>query len=175
MVAGFSVPVPWLQSFDSLAPMLMAIAAIVYWRQGTPRTETYGRMAIGCILFGAGMLILAAAPSIAGRDNGLPILLPVAFHIVSNLGWVLFAPTCAAFIATYAPERWRGTMLGLNLLTTSVAGFLSGPLSGIYEARGPTFFWTVIAAVPIAGGAALFLAKPVLRRLLTPIKNPQST
>jgi POT family proton-dependent oligopeptide transporter len=175
MVAGFSVPVPWLQSFDSLAPMLMAIAAIFYWRQGTPRTETYGRMAIGCILFGAGMLILAAAPSIAGRDNGLPILLPVAFHIVSNLGWVLFAPTCAAFIATYAPERWRGTMLGLNLLTTSVAGFLSGPLSGIYEARGPTFFWTVIAAVPIAGGAALFLAKPVLRRLLTPIKNPQST
>ena len=175
IVAGFSVPVPWLQSFDSLAPMLMAIAAIFYWRQGKPSTETYGRMAIGCILFGAGMLILAAAPLIAGRDTDLPILLPVAFHIVSNAGWVLFAPTCAAFIATYAPERWRGTMLGLNMLTTSVAGFLSGPLSGIYESRGPTFFWTVIALVPITGGAALFAASPVLRRLLTPLGTPHST
>ena len=175
MVAGFSVPVPWLQSFDSLAPMAMAIAAIFYWRQGKPSSETYGRMAIGCILFGVGMLILAAAPAIAGRDTKLPILLPVAFHIVSNLGWVLFVPTCAAFVATYAPEKWRGTMLGLNLLTTSVAGFLSGPLSGIYEARGPTFFWMGIALVPIVGGAALIAASPLLRRLLTPLGIDQST
>ena len=175
MVAGFSVPVPWLQSFDSLAPMAMAIAAIFYWRQGKPSSETYGRMAIGCILFGVGMLILAAAPAIAGRDTRLPILLPVAFHIVSNLGWVLFVPTCAAFVATYAPEKWRGTMLGLNLLTTSVAGFLSGPLSGIYEARGPTFFWMGIALVPIVGGAALIAASPLLRRLLTPLRIDQST
>ena len=175
MVGGFSVPVPWLQSFDSLAPMVMAVAAIFYWRQGKPSSETFGRMAIGCILFGAGMLILAAAPSIAGRETNLPILLPVAFHLVSNAGWVLFAPTCAAFFATYAPERWRGTMLGLNLLTTSVAGFLSGPLSGIYESRGPSFFWMVIALVPIAGGAALIVASPLLRRLLTPLGTPQST
>ena len=132
-------------------------------------------MAAGCILVGAGMLILAAAPLIAGRGDRLPILLPVAFHIVSNMGWVLFVPTCAAFVATFAPERWRGTMLGLNLLTTSIAGFLSGPLSGIYESRGPTFFWTVIAAVPIVGGAILLLATPLLRRQLTPIKAPQST
>lgn len=175
MVGGFSVPIPWLQSFDSLAPMAMAVGAIVYWRHRKPSSDTFGRMAIGCILFGAGMLILAAAPSIAGRDIKLPILLPVAFHIVSNAGWVLFAPTCAAFFATYAPERWRGTMLGLNLLTVSVAGFLSGPLSGIYEARGPSFFWMVIALVPIAGGAALVAATPLLRRLLTPLGTPHST
>ena len=174
-VGGFRIPVPWLQSFDSLAPMAMAIAAIFYWRRGSPSSDTYRRMASGCILFGAGMLILAAAPLIAGRDTRLPILLPVAFHIVSNVGWVLFAPTCAAFFATYAPERWRGTMLGLNLFTTSVAGFLSGPLSGIYESRGPTFFWAAIAAVPIVGGAALLLATPLLRRVLTPIKAAHST
>ena len=175
MVGGFSVPVPWLQSLDSLAPMLMAIAAIFYWRRGTPSTQTYGRMVAGCLLFGLGMLILAGAPLIAGRETNIPILLPVAFHIVSNAGWVLFVPTCAAFVATYAPESWRGTMLGMNVLTTSIAGFLSGPLSGIYEARGPTLFWTVIALVPIAGGAALFAASPILRRMLTPLKNPQST
>jgi len=175
LVGGFRVPIPWLQSFDSLAPMVMAIAAIFYWRRGAPRSETYGRMVLGCLLFGLGMLILAAAPLIAGRQTNIPIVLPIAFHIVSNAGWVLFAPTAAAFVATYAPESWRGTMLGLNVLTTSVAGFLSGPLSGIYEERGPTFFWTAIALVPIAGGAALFAATPLLRRLLTPIEEPQST
>ena len=175
MVGGFSVPVPWLQSLDSLAPMAMAIAAIFYWRRGAPRVEHYGRMAGGCILFGLGMLILAAAPAIAGRETAIPILIPVAFHIVSNLGWVLFAPTCAAFIADYAPERWRGTMLGFNILTTSVAGFLSGPLSSLYEARGPTYFWAVIAIVPIAGGTGLILAKPLLRRQLSAVGTPQST
>ncbi len=121
------------------------------------------------------MLILAAAPAIAGRETAIPILIPVAFHIVSNLGWVLFAPTCAAFIADYAPERWRGTMLGFNILTTSVAGFLSGPLSSLYEARGPTYFWAVIAIVPIAGGTGLILAKPLLRRQLSAVGTPQST
>lgn len=175
VVGGFTVPVPWLQSFDSLAPMMMAIGAIFYWRQGIPRSETYGRMAAGCCLFGGGMLILAAAPLIAGHETRIPILLPIAFHIVSNAGWVLFVPTAAAFIATYAPESWRGTMLGLNILTTSVAGFLSGPLSSIYEERGPTFFWAAIAIVPIIGGAALLVATPTLRRLLTPLKAAQST
>ena len=112
------------------------------------------------------MLVLAGAPIVAGRETNIPILLPITFHIVSNAGWVLFVPTCAAFVATYSPERWRGTMLGLNMLTVSVAGFLSGPLSGIYEKRGPTFFWTLIAFVPIAGGAALLVTTPLLRRLL---------
>ncbi|MCL6683517.1 peptide MFS transporter [Sphingomonas alba] len=175
VIGGFRIPIPWLQSFDSLAPMVMAIAAIFYWRKGVPRTENYGRMAAGCALFGLGMLILAAAPSIAGRESRIPILLPIAFHIVSNAGWVLFVPTCAAFVATYAPESWRGTMLGLNLLTVSVAGFVSGPLSSIYEARGPTFFWAAIAVVPIAGSVILLVATPSLRRLLTPLEVPQST
>lgn len=175
MIGGFRVPVPWLQSFDSLAPMVMAIAAIFYWRRGAPRSENYGRMVAGCSLFGVGMLVLAGAPFIAGRETNIPIVLPLAFHIVSNAGWVLFAPTCAAFVATYSPERWRGTMLGLNMLTTSVAGFLSGPLSGIYEDHGPTFFWTAIALVPITGGAALFVATPLLRRLLTPLEDAHST
>ena len=175
MVGGFSVPVPWLQSFDSLAPMVMAVGAIFYWRRGVQSSGNYGRMVVGCLMFGLGMLVLAAAPLIVGRETNIPIILAVAFHIISNVGWVLFVPTCAAFVATYAPESWRGTMLGLNVLTTSVAGFLSGPLSGIYEERGPTFFWTVIALVPIAGSIALLAAAPLLRRLLTPPKNIQST
>jgi POT family proton-dependent oligopeptide transporter len=175
MVGGFRVPVPWLQSFDSLAPIVMAVAAIFYWRQRAPRSENYGRMIAGCFLFGAGMLVLAGSPFVAGRQINIPIVLPLAFHIISNFGWVLFVPTCAAFIATYSPERWRGTMLGLNQLTISVAGFLSGPLSGIYEKRGPTFFWTAIALVPIVGAAALFAATPLLRRLLTPLQDAQST
>jgi len=132
-------------------------------------------MIAGCFLFGAGMLVLAAASSVAGRQTNIPIVLPLAFHIISNAGWVLFVPTCAAFVATYSPERWRGTMLGLNMLTISVAGFLSGPLSGIYERRGPTFFWTAIALVPIAGSAALFVATPLLRQLLTPLEDVQRT
>ena len=175
MVGGFSVPVPWLQSFDSLAPMVMAVGAIFYWRRGVQSSGNYGRMVVGCLMFGLGMLVLAAAPLIVGRETNIPIILAVAFHIISNVGWVLFVPTCAAFVATYAPESWRGTMLGLNVLTTSVAGFLSGPLSGIYEERGPTFFWTVIALVPIGGSIALLAAAPLLRRLLTPPKNIQST
>ena len=172
-VDGFRIPVPWLQSLDSLAPMVMAVGAIFYWRQGVPTAENYGRMIWGCLLFGMGMLVLAGAPWVAGRETNIPIVLPLAFHIIANAGWVLFVPTCAAFIATYSPERWRGTMLGLNLLTMSIAGFLSGPLSGIYEERGPTFFWTVIALVPIIGGAVLLAATPLLRRLLMPIEGAQ--
>ena len=175
MVGGFKVPVPWLQSFDSLAPMVMAVAAIFYWRRGTPKAENYGRMVAGCFLFGGGMLVLAAAPLVAGRETNIPIVLPILFHLISNAGWVLFVPPSAAFIATYSPDRWRGTMLGFNQLTVSIAGFLSGPLSGIYEARGPTFFWTAIAIVPIAGGAALMVATPLLRRLLAPLDEAQRT
>jgi POT family proton-dependent oligopeptide transporter len=171
IVDGFRIPVPWLQSLDSLAPMVMAVGAIFYWRRGVPTAENYGRMIWGCLLFGMGMLVLAGAPWVAGRETNIPIVLPLAFHIIANAGWVLFVPTCAAFIATYSPERWRGTMLGLNLLTMSIAGFLSGPLSGIYEERGPTFFWTVIALVPIIGGAVLLAATPLLRRLLMPIEG----
>lgn len=173
-VGGFTVPVPWFQSLDSLAPMAMALGALFYARRRTSGPRLLGWMGAGCLFFGLGMLALSAGSAASGAGP-VPIAVPLTFHLVSNLGWVLFAPTCATFYADYAPERWRGTMLGLNQLTVALAGFLSGPLSSIYESRGPAFFWGAIACVPIAGGALLLLAGPAIKRRLAAPADPYST
>jgi POT family proton-dependent oligopeptide transporter len=65
-----------------------------------------------------------------------------------------------------APARIGGLMMGVWFLATSVGNFISGRVSGLYEAMAlPTLFGT-IASIAIVFGVILMLATPAMRRLL---------
>ena len=93
-------------------------------------------------------------------------MLPIAFHIVSNFGWMYFAPGATTLMMTRAPATTRGTMLGVNLLSVTAGSLISGRLGSLYEQVSARDFWLIHAA--IVGGAGLvllLLAKPLGQRL----------
>ena len=91
----------------------------------------------------------------------------MAFHFISNIGWLYFAPTTLALYAAKAPPGWRGTLIGVDTLSIFVASIISGRIGGLYEVLPATQFWLIHAAIVGAGGAALLLFSRPIRRLLT--------
>ena len=163
-VGGFAVPIPWLQSLDGLAPAVLIPLTLIAFRAMAVRgaePDSLNKMALGSLVFAASMLALAAGSAIGGGAR-TPIWLPVLFHLGSNVGAALFAPFMQATFAARAPERLRGTLLGIYQLSITAASLISGPMGGWYDRVTPTVFWLAAAGFAGVGGLILLLiAKPL--------------
>ena len=169
-VGSFTVPVPWLQSLDGLAPAVLIPCGVILWRWQARRgrePDQFVKLATGCLIFGGSMALLSLAPLVQGADGRAPLLLPVIFHLFSNLGAVYFAPGSDALYATESPVALRGTMLGVVGLSVFVASVVSGRMGSLYETMSPSNFWLLNAFVVAGAGVAMLLTAPFFRRMFT--------
>lgn len=166
-VGGWQVPIPWFQALDAIAPGLLLPPTLWLWRRQARRgaePDAITKMAIGCLIFGAGMVWLAASGTVfAGR---VPLLWAVGFHLLSNWGWVFFTPIAVGLYARAAPKSLNAMMIGINSMAVFVGATISGRIGALYEVWTPGQFWLLHAGI-IAGGALLLLAfRPAVRRML---------
>lgn len=169
-VGSFTVPVPWMQSLDGLLPALLTPCVVFWWRWQSKHArepDLFVKLATGCLVFGGSTALLALAPLIQGADGRAPLLLPVAFHLFSNLGAVYFAPVALAMFAREAPAALRGTLIGVNTLSVFAASIISGRMGGLYETMAAPHFWLLHAAIVTAAGVVMLVAAHPFRRLFT--------
>lgn len=168
-VGGFQVPVPWLQSLDGLMPAAAVPLMLAIWRrQARSGSEPamLVKMGIGCLIFGGSVLILVFASHLAAAGGRAPIILPIAFHVFSNIGWIYFSPVVTAYLMSRAPEQTRGAFYGVSGLSVTAGSLISGRLGALYEQVSASEFWLVHAAIVAAAGAVfLIIARPLGRRL----------
>jgi len=159
-IGGFTVPVPWFQAIDGLSPFICLPPMLMFWRWQAARGQEPGQFAkagIGCLIFGAGTLWLAGAGLVSGADGRAPLLWPVMFHLVSNLGWLYFTPTMVSLFTRAAPVSVTATLVGLNMFSTTLGSFASGRLGSLYETLPATQFWALHAAIAGLGGVLFLL------------------
>ena len=167
-IGRFQMPVPWLQSLDSLVPLAAVPIAIAAWRRQALRgaePDALVKIAIGCLLFGVSTAWLALAPIASGPDGRAPLLWAVAFHVGSNVGWLFAAPIAMALYGAMAPEKYRGSMMGMLQINVFIGSVISGRIGGYYEQWSAPRFWLLHAAIASAGGIGLWLSAKPLRRL----------
>lgn len=173
-VGDFTVPVPWMQSLDGLAPALFIPLVVWIWRVQARRgtePDMFVKMGVGCLIFAAGVLLLAAAPLVADHKGLAPLALPILFHLVSNFGAIYFSPVMIALYAERAPAAWRGTLLGIETLAASAASLISGYMGGWYEVMDPSHFWLINMAIVGSAGAGLLMLRQPLLRYFEPDKS----
>ena len=175
-LGSFTIPVPWFQALDGLAPGLFIPLVLWIWAQQAKRgqePDVFSKLAIGCVIFGLSVGLLATGPLLAGAQGRAPVSLPLLFHVTSNLGAMYFAPVMLGLYGTRAPQSLRGTLVGINSMAVSAGSLISGWMGGLYESLTPAPFWLLNAAICIAAGLVFWLAAPILRRLLAAI--PEET
>lgn len=168
-IGDFAVPVPWMQSLDGLAPAVFVPVTLWIWARLAARgrePDEIGKLAFGVGLFGLSVAILAFGPSVSGGDGRAPLFLPVLFHLFSNFGAVWFAPIMIGIFATRAPERWRGTLVGINSLSVAAGSLVSGRMGSLYETMDGPSFWLLNAAFCVGAAVVLVALRPLYRRLL---------
>jgi proton-dependent oligopeptide transporter, POT family len=171
VVAGWRMPVPWLQAVDGLAAVVMVLPALVFWRWQRARAaepDDLSKLAIGCFVF-AGSLVWLACGQLADPASGsVPLLWALAFHFISNAGYVYFAPIAIALYSRSAPAAVNAMMIGVYYLAIFFGSTISGRLGGLYERVSPSEFWLLHAAVAGTGGVLILLLAPRMRLALKP-------
>ena len=168
-VGGFTVPVPWFQSLDGLAPGLFIPLVLWIWAMQAKRgrePDVLAKLAIGSVIFGLSTALLAAGPLLANAQGRAPIALPLLFHVTSNFGAMYYAPVIVGLYGTRAPQSLRGTLVGICMLATAAGSILSGWMGGLYDSMGPAPFWLINAAICTGAGIATAVFAPALNRLL---------
>jgi POT family proton-dependent oligopeptide transporter len=171
MIAGWKMPVPWLQAVDSLAVIVMVPPVLLLWRWQARRSsepDDFGKLGIGCLIFGAGMAWLAAANLVANPAGKVPLAWALGFHVLSNIGYIYFAPLAIALFSRAAPAAVNSMMVGVYYLSMFAGSTISGRLGGLYEQLSSARFWLLHAAIVGAGGLLILLFARRLRRELTP-------
>lgn len=167
----WTMPVPWLQSLDGLAPFLCLPPLLVFWRwqaaRGTEPDE-FRKMAIGCFVFAVSTFWLGCAQLVFGAGVRAPLLWAVAFHLGSNIGWLYFSPIALALFSRTAPGPVNATMMGVYYLSIFVGSVISGRLGGFYERLTAFQFWSMHAALCAMGGVALLAIGALVGRVFVP-------
>jgi POT family proton-dependent oligopeptide transporter len=150
-------------------PALSVPAILILWRWQSARgsePDLLTKMGIGCLLFGASMLILVAGSHAPGSSARASLAIPIAFHITSNFGWIYFSPVVNTLFLTRAPESTRGTLYGVVTLSVTAGSLISGRLGALYDTLPAAEFWLIHASIVGGAGLAfLILARPLGRRL----------
>jgi len=164
---NWTMPVPWLQSLDGLAPFVLIPPLLMLWRRQAKRgrePDEFGKMARGCFIFAAATLVLAVSQFAPGPNGRVLLLFPVLFHLASNVGWIFFAPTATSLFSRAAPVQVNATMIGLYYLSVFLGSTVSGWLGALYERLSPASFWSIHAAACASGGVLLLAAGRAIRR-----------
>jgi POT family proton-dependent oligopeptide transporter len=170
-VGPWRIPIPWLQAFDSLAVIVMVPPVLGLWRWQARRSrepDDFVKLGIGCLIFAAGMAWLAAADLVAEGSGKVPLPWALAFHLISNTGYLYFAPLAIALFARAAPAAVNSMMVGVYYLAMFAGSTISGRIGGLYERVPATQFWLLHGAIVAAGGVLFLLLAAPLRRELTP-------
>jgi len=174
-LGGFTIPVPWFQALDGLAPGLFIPLVLWIWARQAKRgrePDVFIKLAIGSVIFGLSVALLAAGPLLANAQGRAPVLLPLLFHVTSNFGAMYYAPVILGLYGTRAPQSLRGTLVGVNMLAVAAGSLISGWMGGLYESLTPAPFWLLNAAICTGAGLVLWLAAPKFCLLFAPIANP---
>jgi proton-dependent oligopeptide transporter, POT family len=174
-IHGWTMPVPWLQAVDALSVVVLVYPLLRFWRWQAshgwePRDIT--KMGIGCITFGCAIAWLASAQFATGPLGKVPLPWAVAYHFISGVGYLYFAPVVIGVFSRAAPASANAMMIGVYYLSMFAGSVISGRLGGLYETLSPAQFWSIHSAVAIVGGMLfLALSERLSKALFPPLAN----
>ena len=167
-VGGYTVPIPWYFSLESLTSILVAPLLFLLWRwQASRRGEPGDLSKIG---IGAGLAVVTnlflVVPILVSPGARIHPLWPGLYCVGTGISFMYYWPTTLALVSRAAPAKVNATMLGIAYMSLFVSNNLIGWIGGFYERMTPAAFWALHAAIAAAGGVIVLLLGRSIARLL---------
>ncbi|HVI25690.1 MAG TPA: oligopeptide:H+ symporter [Xanthomonadaceae bacterium] len=175
---GWTFPVGWFQSVNSLA--IITLAPVIAWiwvRMGSANPSIPRKFGLGIIFNGLAFLLLMFALSSLVNDAGkIPFWTLFMVYVIQSVGELCLSPIGLSMVTKLAPVRLVGFGMGGWFLSTAIGNNLSGIFASSVSGEGGmtvasaqagyTFgFWVLIGA-----GVLLFLIAPLINRLMHGVK-----
>jgi POT family proton-dependent oligopeptide transporter len=168
-VGGFTIPIPWFFSLESLTSILVAPLLFLLWRWQASRggePADLSKIGIGAALAVVTNLFLVI-PILVSPGARVHPLWPALYCVGTGTSFMFYWPTTLALVSRAAPAKVNATMLGIAYMSLFVSNNMIGWIGGFYERMTPAAFWGLHAAIAAAGGLIVLLLGRSLGRLLS--------
>ena len=175
---GWTFPVGWFQSVNSLAIITLApVIAWVWVKLGRANPSIPRKFGLGIVFNGlAFLLLMFALSSLVDGAGKIPFWTLFMVYVIQSVGELCLSPIGLSMVTKLAPVRLVGFGMGGWFLSTAIgnnlAGLFASHVSGeegmtVESALGGyTFgFWVLIGS-----GVLLFLVAPLINRLMHGVK-----
>jgi proton-dependent oligopeptide transporter, POT family len=165
-VAGWSVPVTWLLTYDGLMTIVGIFGALTLWRRlGGREPDAMIKLAVAGVIVALSWSLLALITT-AAAGAMVPILSVLVFFALLDLSYGWLDPPANSFVSVHAPPRLSSTLMSLNIAAFGAANIASGWLGRFQNPADPAAFWWLRAGVGAGGAVAALLLRPAVRRLV---------
>jgi POT family proton-dependent oligopeptide transporter len=163
-VLGWEMPATFLQVANPLMVVIFAPFFAAFWiilgkRNLDP--DTPQKFALGCFLMAIGFIIIIFGVEAAMLNEKAGIQFLLITYLFHTLGELCLSPVGLSATAKYSPIRYRGQMMGIWFLSSSLAAGLAGLLASKSFESGissmPALFNQIIVAL-FAVGVLLLIA-----------------
>ncbi|OOF39222.1 MFS transporter [Rodentibacter rarus] len=164
-IGGFTVPVSWKDSLQSMWIILFSGAMAALWTKlNKKQPKTPLKFAIAMLLLA--LSYLTFVPFII-TNTPMPMFVFSLILLGISLAELFLSPISLSFSTKIAPPMFKTQMVALNFLALSLGFTLGGVLFKDYlNTETPVDFYLLLCMIgAISGGALLFLV-PKLNRML---------
>ena len=171
-IAGFEIPVGWLQFANPIIVVIFAPIFAGIWaqlaRMNLDPTLPF-KFAIGLLFMALSFVIMIVAVNVALESSPVGMQWLLLTYLFQTWGELALSPIGLSAFSRYGPKRYMGQMFGLWFLASAIGGVLAGllggeALDGGLETISPVFefmiqYYLVIAAALITLSFVIKTAK----------------
>ncbi len=173
---GVEIPATWFNILNSL--FIIALAPLFSrWWESKRNPTANGKYAIGMLLLGIGMAIVAiAAHGIApGAKSANITLFVLAFvYFFHTMGELCVSPVALSYVSKLVPGRMIAVMFGIWYLAVAIgmklAGIFGEMSGGIADEKGISYFFWILTAVAIVLSLLAWVTTPVVKKWMHGVK-----
>ena len=164
-IGGFTVPVSWKDSMESVWVVLFSgVFAALWTKLGKRQPKTPMKFALGLLITG---LTYACFIPFVQQGTPMPVLVFALATLVLVIGELMISPITTSFATKIAPPVFKTQMVALNFLAFSIGFTLSGLLfKNFYDAKRPADFYQLLFYLGAAAGGLMLLCVPALNKIL---------
>lgn len=164
-----TMPASWFNSVDAFFSVIAVPPLVALWRRQARRgrePSDIAKIGIGSALTGASALFMVAGALLPGADGRTAVYWPLLCFAGMGIAFLYYWPVLLALVSQAAPAKINATLMGGAFLALFVGSIAMGWVGSFYSGMHPAAFWTIDAAIGLAGGLIVWvLAKPLNRAL----------
>ena len=164
---GLTIPATWFQSINPLLIILGTPVLIRVWkRRNANETVPHllRRMAIGCVIASAALLVMVAATLASGPEGSrVSSLWVLAYFVLLTLGELFVIPVGLTLVESLAPIRFASMAMGGWYIAKFLGSLLAGFMGAYWLVIPPSAFFALGAASTLVAAGCLYSMGRFLR------------
>jgi POT family proton-dependent oligopeptide transporter len=176
-VFGFTIPSTWYQAFNPFAIWLLVPLLNGLWAWQARRGSEPGslnKMALGCVVMGAGYIVMIIAASDIQPGVKSSVLWLVVSTAIFTIGEIYLSPIGLSFVTKVAPARLASMMMGVWYLASFFGNYMTGYIGSFYDRMPKQSFFLLMTVIGVVTGLVMFAMSRSLNKITGELDRPQA-